>query len=178
MCLHHTPIHRWWVVGRGGSGSGDLTEVRDVNRAPNLLIGLALADHESRGVLWERLAMVRIPCDFIQAKRLQAWHIVPPPLRIHFIKLDPRLLLVLGWPWSGAVTCHESRRRYARPSMSKKQAGQVFSTRTPPPLAQARPRSQQSGQNGSSTPTPCLDKAVHARDTCDSQIGNNIVSHG
>jgi hypothetical protein len=48
--------------------------------------------------------MVRIPCDFIQAKRLQAWHIVPPPLRIHFIKLDPRLLLVLGWPWSGAVT--------------------------------------------------------------------------
>ena len=49
---------------------------------------------------------------------------------------------------------------------------------TPPPLAQARPRSQQSGQNGGSTPTPCLDKAVHARDTCDSQTGNNIVSHG
>ena len=48
----------------------------------------------------------------------------------------------------------------------------------PPPLAQARPRSQQSGQNGGSTPTPCLDKAVHARDTCDSQTGNNIVSHG
>ena len=48
---------------------------------------------------------------------------------------------------------------------------------TPPPLAQARPRSQKSGQNGGSTPTPCLDKAVHARDTCDSQTGNNIVSH-
>ena len=30
-------------------------------------------------------------------------------------------------------------------------------------------------QNGGSTPTPCLDKAVHARD---SQTGNNIVSHG
>ena len=48
----------------------------------------------------------------------------------------------------------------------------------PPPLAQARPRSQKSGQNGGSTPTPCLDKAVHARDTCDSQTGNNIVSRG
>ena len=48
----------------------------------------------------------------------------------------------------------------------------------PPPLAQARPRSQKSGENGGSTPTPCLDKAVHARDTCDSQTGNNIVSHG
>ena len=33
----------------------------------------------------------------------------------------------------------------------------------PPPLAQARPRSQKSGQNGGSTPTPCLDKAVHAQ---------------
>ena len=49
---------------------------------------------------------------------------------------------------------------------------------TPPPLAQARPRSQKSDQNGGSTPTPCLEKAVHARDTCDSQTGNNIVSHG
>ena len=48
----------------------------------------------------------------------------------------------------------------------------------PTPLAQARPRSQKSGQNGGSTPTPCLDKAVHARDTCDSQTGNNIVSRG
>ena len=48
----------------------------------------------------------------------------------------------------------------------------------PPPLAQARPRSQKAGQNGGSTPTPCLNKAVHARDTCDSQTGNNIVSHG
>ena len=48
---------------------------------------------------------------------------------------------------------------------------------TPPPLAQAWPRSQKSGQNGGSTPTPRLDKAVHARDTCDSQTGNNIVSH-
>ena len=48
----------------------------------------------------------------------------------------------------------------------------------PPPLAQARPRSQKSGQNGGSTPTPCLDKAVHVRDTCDSQTRNNIVSHG
>ena len=28
-------------------------------------------------------------------------------------------------------------------------------TRTPPPLAQARPRSHKSGQNGGSTPTPC-----------------------
>ena len=25
--------------------------------------------------------------------------------------------------------------------------------------------------------TECLDKAVHARNTCDSQTGNNIVSH-
>ena len=48
----------------------------------------------------------------------------------------------------------------------------------PPPLAQARPRSQKSGENGGSTPTPCLDKAVHVRDTCDSQTGNNIASHG
>ena len=39
----------------------------------------------------------------------------------------------------------------------------------PPPLAQARPQSQKSGQNGGSTPTPCLDKAVHARDTRDSK---------
>ena len=39
----------------------------------------------------------------------------------------------------------------------------------PPPLAQARPRSQKSGQNGGSTPTPCLDKVVHARDTRDSK---------
>ena len=37
------------------------------------------------------------------------------------------------------------------------------------PLAQARPRSQKSGQNGESTPTPCLDKAVHARDTRDNK---------
>ena len=35
------------------------------------------------------------------------------------------------------------------------------------PLGQARPRSQKSGQNGGSTPTLCLDKAVHARDTRD-----------
>ena len=48
----------------------------------------------------------------------------------------------------------------------------------PPPLAQARPRSQKSGQNGGSTPTPCLDKAVHARDTCDSHARNIIVCHG
>ena len=53
-----------------------------------------------------------------------------------------------------------------------------FSFCTPPPLAQARPRSQKSGQNGGSTPTPCLDKAVHAHDTCDIQTGNNIVSQG
>ena len=38
-----------------------------------------------------------------------------------------------------------------------------------PPLAQARPRSQKSGQNGDSTPTLCLDKAVHACDTRDSK---------
>ena len=49
---------------------------------------------------------------------------------------------------------------------------------TPPPLAQAWPWSQQSGQNGGSTPNPCLDKAVHARDTRDRHAGNNIVSHG
>ena len=48
----------------------------------------------------------------------------------------------------------------------------------PPPLAQARPRSQKSGQNGGSTPAQCLDKAVHAHDTGDSQTGNNIVSRG
>ena len=58
-------------------------------------------------------------------------------------------------------------------------AGGHNTTNTPPPpLAQARPRSQKSGENGGSTPTPCLDKAVHACDTCDSQTGNNIVSHG
>ena len=39
----------------------------------------------------------------------------------------------------------------------------------PPPLAQARPRSKKSGQNGGSTPTLCLDKAVHACDTRDSK---------
>ena len=39
----------------------------------------------------------------------------------------------------------------------------------PPPLAQAQPRSQKSSQNGGSTPTPCLDKALHARDTRDSK---------
>ena len=38
-----------------------------------------------------------------------------------------------------------------------------------PPLAQARPRSQKSSQNGGSMPTPCLDKAVHAHDTRDSK---------
>ena len=56
--------------------------------------------------------------------------------------------------------------------------GEMSGPIVPPPLAQARPRSQKSGQNGGSTPTPCLDKAVHARDTCDSQTGNNIVSRG
>ena len=40
---------------------------------------------------------------------------------------------------------------------------------TPPPLAQARPQSQKSGQNAGSTPTLCLDKAMHARDTRDSK---------
>jgi hypothetical protein len=39
----------------------------------------------------------------------------------------------------------------------------------PPPLAQARPRSPKSGQNGGSTPNPCLDKAVHARNMHDSK---------
>ena len=39
----------------------------------------------------------------------------------------------------------------------------------PPPLAQARPRSQKSGQNGGSTPTRRLDKAVHAHDTRDTK---------
>ena len=39
----------------------------------------------------------------------------------------------------------------------------------PPPLAQARPRSQKSRQNDGSRPTPCLDKAVHAGDTCASK---------
>ena len=48
---------------------------------------------------------------------------------------------------------------------------------TTPPLAQARPRSQKSGQNGSSTPTPCLDKAVHARDTCDSKARAGLEPH-
>ena len=36
---------------------------------------------------------------------------------------------------------------------------------TPIPPGQARPRSQKSRQENGSTPTPCLDKAVHARDT-------------
>ena len=35
----------------------------------------------------------------------------------------------------------------------------------PPPLAEARPRSEKSRQNNGSTPTPCLDKAMHACDT-------------
>ena len=65
----------------------------------------------------------------------------------------------------------------ASESESLSQNGMNLQTGTPP-LAQARPRSQKSGQNGGSTPTPCLDKAVHARDTCDSQTGNNIVSRG
>ena len=39
----------------------------------------------------------------------------------------------------------------------------------PLPLAQPRPQSQKSGQNGGSTPTACLDKAVPAHDTCDSK---------
>ena len=49
----------------------------------------------------------------------------------------------------------------------------------PPPLAQARPWSQKSGQNGGSTPTPCLDKAVHARDTRDSKrVGGALDGDG
>ena len=40
---------------------------------------------------------------------------------------------------------------------------------TPPPLEQARPRSQKSGQTSGSTPTPCLDKPVLTRDTHDSK---------
>ena len=36
-------------------------------------------------------------------------------------------------------------------------------TEVPPPLAQAQPRSQKSRQNNGSTPTPCLDRAMHAR---------------
>ena len=42
-------------------------------------------------------------------------------------------------------------------------------TYPPPPLRKARPRSQKSGQNGGSMPTPRLGKAVHARDTRDSK---------
>ena len=50
---------------------------------------------------------------------------------------------------------------------------------TPLPLAQARSRSQKSGQNGGSTPTPCLDKAVHARDTRDSKrVGEPLDGDG
>ena len=52
---------------------------------------------------------------------------------------------------------------------SLRESPQRAHTVYPPPLAQARLRSQNSGQNGGSTPTPCLDKAVHARDTCDSK---------
>ena len=37
----------------------------------------------------------------------------------------------------------------------------------PPPVAQAWPRSQKSRQNNDSTPTTCVDKAVHVRDTHD-----------
>ena len=49
----------------------------------------------------------------------------------------------------------------------------------PLPLAQARPRSQKSGQNGGSTPTPCLDKAVHARDTRGSKrVGEPLDGDG
>ena len=51
----------------------------------------------------------------------------------------------------------------------------------PPPLAQAQPQSQKSGQNGGSMPTPCLDKAVHARDTCDSKARAGLepyMKHG
>jgi hypothetical protein len=52
----------------------------------------------------------------------------------------------------------------ANPNLSPKPANNV-----PPPLAQARPRSQKSGQNGGSTPTLCLDKTVHAHNTRDSK---------
>ena len=71
-----------------------------------------------------------------------------------------------------------TRNHYPTEPRTNPRSKSQFVPFNPPPLAQARPRSQKSGQNGGSTPTPCLDKAVHARDTCDSQTGNNIVSHG
>ena len=47
----------------------------------------------------------------------------------------------------------------------------------PPPLAQGRPRSQKSGQNGGSTSTPSLDKAVHARNTRESKARTGLTKH-
>ena len=90
-----------------------------------------------------------------------------------------------NFPSTGAGTTAHVSRSHNHPQPTSQSTSQPTSqpssqaqNGTPPPLAQARPRSQQSGQNGGSTPTPSLDKAVHARDTCDSQTGNNIVSHG
>ena len=54
-------------------------------------------------------------------------------------------------------------------TLRTKRHAYALATDLPPPLAQARPRSQKSSQNGGSTPTPCLDKAVHAHDTRDSK---------
>ena len=50
---------------------------------------------------------------------------------------------------------------------------------TPPPPLRKHGRGPSSqAKTAVQRPPPCLDKAVHARDTCDSQTGNNIVSHG
>ena len=49
----------------------------------------------------------------------------------------------------------------------------------PPPLGQARPRSEKSRQNNGSTPTLCLDKAMHARDTTTKHTqASNLTQHG
>ena len=78
---------------------------------------------------------------------------------------------------------HLADRRRRRPTCKPYYTQPSFKSllgKVPPlPLTQARPRSQKSGQNGGSTPTPCLDKAVHARDTRGSKrVGEPLDGDG
>ena len=53
--------------------------------------------------------------------------------------------------------------------LHKATLGHWKAAHVPPPLAQAQPRSKRSRQNCGSTPTPCFDKPMLARDTHDSK---------